>query len=78
MTKDGVRLFNALIRTHHITSRKKVSKLRKEAHNEAHYVLIRSGGSPGLMYVESDEQGVVDWVDAVKVRRLYRDAPDEP
>lgn len=66
MRKDGTTIYNALIRTHHVTSRKKVSKL-KEAHHEAHYVLIRSGGSPGLMYVESDEKGVEEWVDAVKV-----------
>lgn len=65
--KAPVELWNALIRTHHVTSRKKVSKLKKEAKEEASYVLIRSGGSPGLMYVEGDEQGVKEWVDAVHV-----------
>lgn len=66
--EGGAILYNALIRTHHITSRKKVSKLKKEAHHDARYVLIRSGGSPGLMYIEGDERGVEEWVDAVKVR----------
>lgn len=65
-------LYNALIKTHHITSRKKVSKLKKEAHSETEFVLIRSGGSPGLMYVEGAENGVKEWVDAVQGLR-YKD-----
>lgn len=61
------KLYNALIKTHHITSRKKVAKLKKEAHRHARYVLLRSGGSPGLMYVEGEEAGVRAWVDCVQV-----------
>jgi len=65
-------LFNALIQTHHITSRKKVARLKTAADTCARYVVIRYGGSPGLMYVEGDEQGVTAWVGAVK-RLRYKD-----
>ena len=61
-------MFNALIRTRHITSRKKVAKLKRAFSDlNVHFALIRSGGSPGLLYVEGDERGVRDWVIAVKV-----------
>ncbi|KAI1341879.1 hypothetical protein F5Y15DRAFT_350471 [Xylariaceae sp. FL0016] len=64
----------ALIRTHHITSRKKLQKVKKAA---AHYslplVLVRSGGSPGIMYAEgSDEVRVSGWVNAIQGLR-YKD-----
>ena len=60
-------LFNALIRTHHITSRKKVAVLKKAASTHGCRVLLRSGGSPGIMYVEGSENGVEQWVAAVQV-----------
>ena len=60
-------MFNALIRTHHITSRKKVAKLKQAANACSCYVLLRSGGSPGIMYVEGQEDGVKQWVSAVQV-----------
>ena len=62
------RIFNALITTHHITSRKKVAKLKTACRQYDVYVLIRSGGSPGMMYVEGQKEGVKAWVDRVKVR----------
>ncbi|KZP25957.1 hypothetical protein FIBSPDRAFT_855249 [Athelia psychrophila] len=65
-------VFNALIKTHHITSRKKVSHLKKHAHKHVSYVLLRSGGAPGLMYVEGSEDGVREWVAAVQGLR-YKD-----
>ena len=65
----NARLWNALIRTHHITSRKKVAKLKQAASAQDVFVLLRSGSPPGIMYVEGHEQGVVEWVDAVNVRR---------
>ncbi|KAG8628500.1 hypothetical protein KVT40_004373 [Elsinoe batatas] len=64
--------FNALIRTHHITSRKKVSKLKQAARNHDVFALLRSGGAPGIMYVEGPEQGVRSWVDTVHKLR-YKD-----
>lgn len=60
-------LHNALIRTHHITSRKKVAKLKQAAIFHDVFVLLRSGGPPGVMYVEGKEDGVNQWVSDVQV-----------
>jgi hypothetical protein len=65
-------IYNALIRTHHITSRKKVAKLRQAAANCDIYALLRSGGCPGIMYCQGSESGVRDWVSAVQKLR-YKD-----
>ncbi|KKA30778.1 hypothetical protein TD95_004407 [Thielaviopsis punctulata] len=67
-------LFNAFVRTHHITSRKKVNRIRHAAEaNDVSFVLLRSGGAPGLMYVESEtQQSVTAWVDFVHGLR-YKD-----
>lgn len=66
--------FNCLIRTHHITSRKKVRRVRHAADQlGVDKVLIRSGGSPGIMFAESgDETSLVDWVAEVQALR-YKD-----
>ena len=64
-------MFNALIRTHHITSRKKVTKLKQAADATQVFALLRSGSSPGIMYVEGEEKGVRHWVDTVHVRLIY-------
>lgn len=47
-------VFNTLIRTHHITNRKKLQRVQNAAnqHNLAS-VLVRFGGSPGIMYAEA-------------------------
>lgn len=65
--------FNALIRTHHITSRKKVAALKRAADTHDCFVLLRSGGCPGIMYVEAQDKSRVEaWVG--EVRRLrYKD-----
>lgn len=65
-------IYNALIRTHHITSRKKVAKLRQAAANYDIYALLRYGGCPGIMYCQGTEAGVKDWVSAVQ-RLRYKD-----
>ena len=65
-------VFNALIRTHHVTSRKKVGKVKKAAQHELRYLLIRSGGSPGLMYAEGEEGALRGWVGDVAALR-YKD-----
>jgi hypothetical protein len=57
----------ALIRTHHITSRKKVAALKTAAENHGVFAILRSGGSPGIMYVEGSEEGVKSWVSRVHV-----------
>ncbi|KAK4147235.1 uncharacterized protein C8A04DRAFT_25039 [Dichotomopilus funicola] len=64
--------FHALIRTHHITSRKKVALLRKAAAKYECFALLRSGGCPGIMYCSGSEGGVRGWVDAVH-RLRYKD-----
>ena len=59
-------LYHALIRTHHITSRKKVSTLKAAAKKLEVDTLLRSGGVPGLMYVRGRSlESVQSWVDIV-------------
>lgn len=65
-------IWNALIRTHHISSRKKVAKLRAAASNHDVYAILRYGGCPGIMYCQGSEGGVRDWVCAVQ-RLRYKD-----
>ncbi|KAF1817555.1 hypothetical protein P152DRAFT_23128 [Eremomyces bilateralis CBS 781.70] len=65
-------LYHALIRTHHITSRRKVSVLTKAARKHSCLVLLRSGASPGLMYCEGMESSVNAWVSVVEHLR-YKD-----
>lgn len=60
-------VWNALIRTHHITSRKKVAKLRQAANDCQVYALICYGGCPGIMYTEGSYEGVKRWVESVHV-----------
>ena len=72
MHGTGPRVWNALIRTHHITSRKKVAKLKQAATANDVFVLLRSGGSPGIMYVEGSQKPVEEWVAAVHVSQRPR------
>ena len=66
-------MYAALIRTHHITSRKKVATLRAAAKEIGCAALLRSGATPGVMYVESPEaNNVQKWVDTVHGLR-YKD-----
>lgn len=62
--------WNALIRTHHITSRKKVARLKQAAADNDVLALLRSGGAPGIMYVEGMKADVEAWVAAVQVRYI--------
>ncbi|PSN63606.1 hypothetical protein BS50DRAFT_647228 [Corynespora cassiicola Philippines] len=65
--------WTALIRTHHITSRKKIAKLRAAASAHDIYALLRSGGCPGIMYCQGRSESCVrDWVAAVQ-RLRYKD-----
>lgn len=66
------RVFGALIRTHHITSRKKVTRLKQAAAANNVYALLRSGGAPGMMYVEGEHENVRQWIDVVN-RLRYKD-----
>ncbi|CAL5869959.1 uncharacterized protein PFLUO_LOCUS4192 [Penicillium psychrofluorescens] len=65
--------YNALIRTHHITSRKKVAALKRAADTHQCSVLLRYGGCPGIMYVEGDGRDGVDaWLGEVRQLK-YKD-----
>lgn len=66
MTSTSSRAWNALLRTHHIRSQKKVTRLRQAASAEDVYALIRPG-APGIMYVEGHRAGVENWIGAVQV-----------
>ena len=77
-------IVHALIRTHHITSSKKIACLKAAAEKYDVHVLIRSGAPPGIMYVEGrDEMGgsremmkgeerVRMWLEIVRVCRKFR------
>lgn len=66
-------MYHALIRTHHITSRRKVATLKAAAKQLECYALLRSGGIPGVMYVQgAHEQNLCSWIDTVHGLR-YKD-----
>ncbi|KAI1382787.1 uncharacterized protein F4822DRAFT_96972 [Hypoxylon trugodes] len=69
----SVSLFTTLIRTHHITSRKKLARVKKAAESHHLHVLVRSCGSPGIMYAEGpDAVAINTWVSFVQALR-YKD-----
>ena len=73
MSTSGARIYNSLITTHHITSRRKVQRIREAARRYYPlHVLLCSGGCPGIMYAEGAESNVQQWVAAVKNLR-YKD-----
>lgn len=63
-------LYRALIKTHHMTSRKKITAITKAAKKHNCAVYLKTGAHPpGIMIAESDgEEGVRDWIASVKVR----------
>lgn len=65
-------LSRALIKTHHMTSRKKIASLTKSASSLSVSVLLKTGRSPGVMLCEGDESSVEIWVERVK-RLRYKD-----
>lgn len=44
-----------------------MAKLKQAADATQVFALLRSGSSPGLMYVEGEENGVRQWVESVHV-----------
>ena len=62
-------LYRALIKTHHMTSRKKITAITKVAKRCECAVYLKTGIPPGIMIAESEEEeGVKGWVASVKVR----------
>ena len=77
--KNAMPLHRALIRTHHMTSRKKIQTLTKAAKTLNCAVVVKTGRPPGIMIVEaandseSEAQKVVEsWVGVVR-RLRYKD-----
>lgn len=60
--------FRALIKTHHMTSRKKIQAITKSAKHHSCSVLIKTGKPPGVMIAQGTEDAVKQWVESVKVR----------
>jgi hypothetical protein len=57
-----------LIRTHHITSREKLLKIKRATKRLDCAVLMRTGkASPGLMLAEGEAEDVGLWTEAVRV-----------
>lgn len=66
-------LHRALIKTHHMTSRKKIQALTKAAKSLSCSVVLKTGRPPGVMLAEAETQDAVqEWVDVVK-RLRYKD-----
>lgn len=65
--KHKTDIFNALIRVHHITSRRKVAAISQSAKKHNVYAVLHIGSPPGIMYAEGTEESVTDWVGDVKV-----------
>lgn len=62
-------LYRALIKMHHITSRRKINAITKIAKRCECAVYLKIGIPPGIMIAESEEEeGVREWVASVKVR----------
>ena len=66
-----IMLFRALIRTHHMTSRKKIAAIAKAAKKYECAVYLKTGAHPpGVMISESEVEGMeglAGWIAAVKV-----------
>ena len=67
-------VFRALIRTHHMTSRKKIQAISKAAKKYDCALYIKTGAHPpGVMIAECEQggtNGLADWVSAVKVEHF--------
>lgn len=65
--------FRALIKTHHMTSRKKIQTLSKAAKAHSCAVVFKTGRPPGVMIAEAeDEDNLNQWVDTVKVSSILK------
>jgi len=66
-------MYHALIRTHHIASKKKIARLKVAAKTYQCFALLRTGGIPGVIYVRGGTKPEVqNWVDTVHDLR-YKD-----
>jgi hypothetical protein len=65
-------IYHALIRTHHMTSRRKITAIREASLSLCVNSILRTGGFPGIMYACGEQDDVADWVKTVKNLR-YKD-----
>jgi hypothetical protein len=54
-----------LIKTHHMTSRKKILAITKAAKRLSFSVLLKTGGPPGIMIAEG--ANAPEWMEVVRV-----------
>lgn len=57
-------MYRVLIKTHHMTSRKKILTITKAAKRLSCSVLLKTGAPPGVMIAEGEDAG--EWLDVVK------------
>lgn len=60
-----VPIYRILIKTHHMTSRKKILTITKAAKRLCCSVVLKTGGPPGIMIAEGP--GAVEWMEVVRV-----------
>ncbi|KAL8991456.1 MAG: hypothetical protein Q9177_000128 [Variospora cf. flavescens] len=66
-------MHRALIKTHHMTSRRKILAIGKAAKQHSCSVMLKTGKPPGVMIAEGDDEArVKGWVQDVK-RLRYKD-----
>jgi hypothetical protein len=59
------RIHRVLIKTHHITSTKKIQAITKAAKSLSCSVILKTGGWPGIMLAEGERAG--EWMKVVRV-----------
>jgi hypothetical protein len=58
-------LHRILIKTHRMTSRKKILAITKAAKRLSCSVVLKTGGPPGIMMAEGN--GALEWMEVVRV-----------
>ena len=58
-------IYRILIKTHHMTSRKKILAITKAAKHLSCSVVLKTGGPPGIMVAEGP--GAMEWMEVVRV-----------
>lgn len=64
---QNIKLTRILIKTHHMTSVKKIEKITKAAKKLDCAVLLKTGRPPGVMLAEGEVGKAEEWLDVVKV-----------
>ena len=67
----NINLTRILIKTHHMTSLKKIEKITKAAKKLECAVLLKTGRPPGVMLAEGDSRKAEEWLEVVKVGGLF-------